>query len=175
MTTSPAEHLAASRPTSRAAQRLIVMRLYSQAKFKGRTPKSWLIRFRKLVESGFVDGYDHIKTGSRTSCLVAETLLSALEPAASEHAREVRSSTLNGLDRIAAGKKGGRVLADSQYTGAKKKADAFRASHPKAIDPVAAKVARWWIHTREGELKGQDRTKAIRNLTRQLRRRKLAS
>ena len=82
MTTSQDEHLAAWRPTSRAAQRLIVMRLYRQAKFKGRTPKSWLIRFRKLVERGFLNGYDHIKTGSRTSSSVADTLLSALEPAA---------------------------------------------------------------------------------------------
>jgi hypothetical protein len=158
-------------------QYLQTRRARTQAKLRGRRPKSWLIEFRKRVESGLEDGYDHIQrqSGSRSSPTVAETLLSALKPAASERAREVRSSTLNGLDRTAAGKKGGRVRADSKYTEAKKKVDAFRASHPKAIDLVACRVARWWVQTHEGKLEGQERTKAIRKLTRQLYRRKLAS
>lgn len=175
MTTSEEEQMLISRPTSRAQQLLLTMRLYRQAKFKGRRPKSWLISFRKLVESGFVGGYDHIRTDSKTSFLVAAALLSALEPAASERTQDIRRRTLNGLDKKADGKKGGSVRADSKYTEAKKKVDAFRALHPKAAGPVACRVARWWVETHEGKLEGQERTKAIRKITRQLRRRKLAS
>lgn len=175
MTTLPDKHLAASRPTSRAQQRLLTMRLYRQAKFKGRTPKSWLIRFRKLVERGFANGYDHIKTGSRMSSSVADTLLSALESAASERAGHKRCLTLESLDRSAAGKKGGSVLADRKGAEVEAKIDAFRASHPLDRQLVAAKVARWWVKTHEGEPQRQQRTKAVRKLTRQLRRRKLAS
>lgn len=165
----------ASRPTSRAQQRLLTMRLYRQAKIKGRRPKSWLISFRKLVESGFVGGYDHIKTGSRTSFLVAETLLSALEPAASERIQDIRCRTLESLDKSDAGEKGRIAQRNRWLEALETKIVAFRASHPLVRHLVAAKVARWWVQTHEWELEGQTRTKAVRALTRQLRRWKLAS
>lgn len=175
MTASNEEQQQAPRPTSRAAQRMLTMRLYPIAKLKGRRPKSWLFRFRKLVEAGLIAGYDYMKTSSRSSTSLGNTLLSALASAAAEHASDSRCRTLDSLDKSDAAQKGRTALDARRREELNAKIDAFRTSHSNASNLVAFKVARWWVQTHESELHGEERKKAIRRLTRQLRRRKLAS
>ena len=152
----------------RAIQRHQTLFLYRKQKLKGRPPKNWLVRFRKLVMLGVVPGYDHLRKPYTGGMLDHLLPLSDFEL---DHNEWVRSQTLSKQNPRIAGAASGKARRDKRTTECAQVIKAYRAAHlGDPGTPLSRGVARWWLNSQGIALSKN----AIDRLAVQLRRSGLA-
>jgi hypothetical protein len=148
----------------------------------GRPPKCWLVKTKRLVNAGNNKGHDHLRRpykGGMFDHLLSTEMKALGKALRAESSQWKRRQLANRINLDGAGDRGRATRSSERQTDCARVIngywEAYRGQVPSALLPAATKVAKWYLAASTPNLRGAARARAVRALTRRLRRSGLAS